>query len=97
MSQFMLVVDKPQNLDNIFGLQVLHISEADEFLKLAAQELLAASELESCWYVQNEADKTTDTLFTEAQQDLAEGTDFSATRLGRLLQQLLKTSRKVIL
>lgn len=97
MSQFMLIVGPLQNLDSIPGLQIFPVKEADDFLKSASQALIPNSELASCWYVQDEADGSTDTLFTEAQGETIAGTPFSATRLGKLLYLLLKTSREIIL
>lgn len=97
MSQFMLFVSEQQQEYGIPGIEICPLDEADEFLKRAGKELLSARDLQLCWYPLNEKDRCTDTLFTDAQRDIVSGVSFNATRLGMLLNKLVKTSKTIIL
>ncbi len=96
MSEFFVICgDRPQ-LGDIPNIEVVEMSQAEEVVVRAGQQLFAPAELADCWYVRD-AQGCSDTFFTEAQAAVLDGLPLEKTRLYQLFRRTLPTAKRIAL
>lgn len=88
MSYFLIATGSVPLIDDVPGLRFVPVKEAQTYVADIVSDAVNARD-HDVTYLLDDGTMTTDTVITEASDQMAEGLTFEATRLGQVLLRLL--------